>query len=244
MKVTVIIPARFSSTRLSGKPLILIDGKPLICHVVERVKGSNAVGQVVVATDSEKIRDALKESECSVFMSKKSHDCGTDRIAEATQEIEADFVVNVQGDQLIPDPKVIDSIIAQIDNNLKMATLYTDIKEKDELEDINVVKVVVNKEGNIIYMSRYPIPFNRGHCKDEFTYFKQVGIYVFSKECLLRFSALSPVDLELMEGIELLRALYYGLPLKGIYVDTELQDVNVSSDIEAAKKFVRKFPLN
>lgn len=241
-KIVVIIPARFASARFPGKPLAEINGKPLIQHVVERVKDSK-IDDLIVATDSMEIKDVLKRIGCKVLMTKKEHPSGTDRIAEVAKNIDADYFLNVQGDQIVKGPDMINSIIGQINGDLGIATLFAEIQEREELMDKNVVKLIVNRKGNIIYMSRYPIPYDRKQSPVNYKYYKQIGIYVFSKEALLEFASLEPTDLELMEGIELLRTLDYGYTIKGIYTKMKTQDVDVPEDIKLAQELIKNYPI-
>ncbi|MGL1930789.1 MAG: 3-deoxy-manno-octulosonate cytidylyltransferase [Desulfotalea sp.] len=244
MKSTaVIIPARYSSSRLPAKPLKKINGKPLILHVLERVQGAD-VEEIIVATDSDEIKDVVEQSsDCKVVMTRSDHNCGTDRIAEVAAGIDAEYIINVQGDQLISGPEMINEVISRAGKGTDLATLYTCINHPDELKDVNVVKVLPNRLGNIINMSRLPIPFNRGQFDGEMKYFKQVGIYLFKRETLLGFSRLRPTNLEVIEGIELLRALDYGWPLGGIYTDQSLADIDVPEDIINAEQFILKNPI-
>lgn len=241
-KIAVIIPARMDSSRLPGKALLELMGKPLIQHVVLRIR-SPLVSQILVATDSQEIKDALAKSNCSVFMSKKKHICGTDRIAEAAQSVDADYIINVQGDELLAGPSVIDGIIDRIDDELGIGTLFTDILNVEEVDSPNVVKVVVNSRSEVLYLSRFGIPFDRKQYNGNIKRYKQVGIYVFKKEMLLDFSKMAPGQLEQMEGVELLRALEYGIRLKGIYLNSPTRDVNVPEDVKPAVEFIKRFPI-
>lgn len=243
VKIVVIIPARYSSTRFAGKPLVLIKRKALILHVVERILNSN-VSEIIVATDNQSIKALVeKEDICRVIMTRSNHACGTDRIAEVAEHITADYILNVQGDQLVTGPDMINDIIAHVNNNLKISTIYTRIKDISELDNKNVVKVVVNRKGDILYMSRSPIPFDKEQTNNKINYNKQVGIYLFNKRALVNFSKLEQSYLEKIEGIELLRAIEQGITLTGIYSDFQTVDVNVPEDIAKAEKFIHDFPV-
>ena len=243
MKTAIIVPARYASSRLPAKPLKEISGKPLILHVLERLQGA-PVDEILVATDSNEIRDVVEASGlCRVVMTRSDHNCGTDRIAEVAAGLDADYILNVQGDQLIPGPAMISDILAKGTGKAKIATLYTDILAADELDDKNTVKVLPDRNGNIIYMSRLPIPFDRGQFQGKKKYYKQVGIYLFERKSLLEFSSLTPTPLEGVEGVELLRILDYGMILGGIYTDAPLTDVDVPEDIITAEEFLKEFPL-
>jgi len=239
--VIVIVPARYESERFPEKVLCPINGKPLIVHVLERIMGSG-VSEIIVATDSEKIRDVVRSSAgCRVEMTKSDHKCGTDRIAEVAARISSEFVLNVQGDELIIGPHMIDQILEQCPEDLHIGTLYTRFEAGENVFDTNIVKVLTNRNGRMIYMSRTPIPHRRGNDVESIDYFKQVGLYLFRRDVLLEFSNLEPTALERIEGIELLRALDYGLPLHGIYSDWPTCDVNVPEDVQDAEKFVGDF---
>ena len=244
MKNTVVIvPARYESQRFPGKVLHLIDGKPLILHVIERIEGAD-VHDIIVATDNDKIRDVvMRQSQCRVIMTRSDHSCGTDRIAEVAETISAEYILNVQGDELIIGPEMIDEILKNIDDSFQIGALYTDFKPDEMISDLNIVKVLRNRSGNVIYMSRSPIPFDRGSYKGRINYYKQVGLYLFHRETLIAFSKLNPTNLERIEGIELLRAIDYGIPLKGIYTDQLTCDVNKPEDVVSAEHFVKEFSI-
>ena len=242
--VAVIIPARYSSKRFPSKALTLIHGKPLILHVIERIQGAY-VSDIIVATDHEEIRNVvITHGVCKVEMTDSHHSCGTDRIAEVAANLSADYILNVQGDELVSGPDILDKMISHIHDDLHIATLYTDLNPYEELSDLNIVKVLTNMNGNMIYMSRTPIPFDRGSFDGKIKYYKQVGLYLFRREVLLKFSNLEPSRLESIEGIELLRALDYGIPLKGIYIDQPTCDVNIPEDVLSAEAFIKKYKIN
>ncbi len=244
MKTVIIVPARYSSSRLPAKPLKNIAGKPLILQVLSRIQGA-PVAEIIVATDSDEIRQVVEaRGLCQVVMTSPDHNCGTDRIAEVAAGLDADYILNVQGDQLVAGPEMIRDILARGVGKAKVATLYTDAPSAEELADKNTVKVLPDRNGNIIYMSRLPIPFNRGQFQGEIRYFKQVGIYLFERQSLLEFSNLTPTPLESIEGVELLRLLDYGMSLGGIYTDAPVTDVDVLQDIAIAEYFIEKFPLS
>ena len=243
MKTTIIIPARYESVRFPGKILFSICGKPLIVHVIERVKNSKA-SEVIVATDNERIAEVVRcRCNVRVAMTNAGHSCGTDRIAEVARQCDSDYILNVQGDELISGPEMIDEILSNADGDLQLATLYTKIKPFEEIADSNIVKVRTDMKGKMIYMSRSPIPFVRDTFHGAVTHYKQVGLYLFQRKALLAFAGLKPTPLEQMEGIELLRALDNGLALRGIYTERPTADVNLPEDIETAQAFVRTHPI-
>ena len=242
-KTAVIIPARYASVRFPGKPLALIKEKALILHVIERIINSK-VSEIIVATDNQNIKKLVeKEQICRVVMTRSDHTCGTDRIAEVAEHTNADYVLNVQGDQLITGPAMINNIISHINTNPEISTIYSRIKDVSDLNNKNVVKVVVNRNRDVVYMSRSPIPFHRTQIDGQVNYNKQVGIYLFNKKALINFSKLELSELEKIEGIELLRAIDHGMPLKGIYSDAPTADINVPEDIAKAEKFIHDFPV-
>lgn len=242
MSVAVIIPARMTSSRLHAKPLANLDGVPLVRHVVLRAMGSRA-DRVIVATDSGEIARAVDGTGCEVAMTSPDHCCGTDRIAEVAAGIVEDYVVNLQGDQLIPGPSALDSIIAGISPGTGIATCYAPVTGPSDVDDINVVKVALGEGDRVIYMSRLPVPFDRAGRSDGRELLRQIGIYLFDRQALLDFAALEPTELETREGIELLRALAHGLRLSGIRLDFELCDVDVEADLDTARAYLARYPL-
>ncbi len=237
-RVSLVIPVRYASTRFPGKALFTIEGKPLIRQVVERSTGSNA-DELILATDSPQVQSAVKDL-CPTAITKKEHASGTDRVAEVARSLRSDYILILQGDQLITGPEMINSVLANIPDGLTAATLIADV-HPEEVSDENVVKAIVNKNGNIIYMSRFPIPYRK--LQVEYRSYRQTGIYVFSKEALLEFSSMKPSSLETSEGIELLRVLDYGHTLYGIHNSLPVQDVDVPDDIGGAKAFIHSYPV-
>lgn len=242
MSVAVIIPARMASSRLHAKPLAELGGVPLVRHVVMRAMGSRA-DRVIVATDSDEIARSVDGTGCEVVITSPDHCCGTDRIAEVAEGLAEDHVVNLQGDQLIPGPAAIDSIIDGIGERTAIATCYAPVSGPADLDDPNVVKVVLGEAGRVVYMSRLPVPFDRAGRSADRELLRQIGIYVFARQALLDFAALPPTELERREGVELLRALAHGLELSGIRLDLELCDVDVEEDLEAARDYLARYPL-
>ncbi|MYD44356.1 MAG: 3-deoxy-manno-octulosonate cytidylyltransferase [Gammaproteobacteria bacterium] len=214
---TVVIPARFGSTRLPGKPLIDLNGKPMIQRVVERALASQA-SRVIVATDSSRIVAALEDSGIDVVLTSPEHASGTDRIAEAVAQLdltEEDVVVNVQGDEPLIPPVVIDQAaeLVMSDPNFGVATLYEPMQEIEDVFNPNIVKVVVSVGNRAMYFSRAPIPWERGRFDDHRVtgsaqqWKRHIGIYAFKLWALARFVALPPSRLEKLESLEQLRLL-------------------------------------
>ena len=229
MKVLCVIPARYASTRLPGKPLALIAGKPMIQHVYERACHAVMPQEVVVATDSKIVADAVKEFGGKVMMTSPDHPSGTDRLAEvALSYPDIDVIVNVQGDEPMIPPEVIDRLAQAFadDNDLNMATLKTLMGEED-YNNPNAVKVVTDQNGYALYFSRSLLPYPRNR-KGDFKVYKHVGIYAYRRSFLLSYAAYEPTPLEQIEGLEQLRVLENGQRIKvleskfqGIGIDTQ-----------------------
>jgi len=246
MKVLCVIPARYASTRLPGKPLALIAGKPMIQHVYERACHAVLPQEVVVATDSKIVADAVKEFGGKVMMTSSDHPSGTDRLAEvALSYPDIDVIVNVQGDEPMIPPEVIDRLAQAFadDKELKMATLKTPMAE-EEYNNPNAVKVVTDQNGYALYFSRSLLPYPRNK-KADFKVYKHVGIYAYRRSFLLSYAAYEPTPLEQIEGLEQLRVLENGQRIKvleskfqGIGIDTQedLDAINaLFSRMEAMK---------
>ena len=229
MKVLCVIPARYASTRLPGKPLALIAGKPMIQHVYERACHAVLPQEVVVATDSKIVADAVKEFGGKVMMTSPDHPSGTDRLAEvALSYPDIDVIVNVQGDEPMIPPEVIDRLAQAFadDKDLNMATLKT-LMGEEEYNNPNAVKVVTDQNGYALYFSRSLLPYPRNR-KVDFKVYKHVGIYAYRRSFLLSYAAYEPTPLEQIEGLEQLRVLENGQRIKvleskfqGIGIDTQ-----------------------
>ncbi len=208
-KVVVGIPARFGSSRFPGKPLAMLAGRPMIAHVVERAR-SAGVGPVFVATDDERIAQAAREAGAEARMTRADHASGAERLAEACADMEADIVVNVQGDEPLIDPAAIRAVLEPFDAepDLPMATLAHPIRDEFDLQDANVVKVVRDARGHALYFSRAPIPFLRD--ESAITPLQHVGLYAYRRDFLMRYASLPPAPLERAEHLEQLRALHHG----------------------------------
>ncbi|MDF1537210.1 MAG: 3-deoxy-manno-octulosonate cytidylyltransferase [bacterium] len=210
MKAVVVIPARYGSTRFPGKPLADLDGKPLIEHVYRRACLAD-VEDVIVATDDRRIEEAVLGFGGRCVMTGSSHRSGSDRLGEVARGLDAGIIVNVQGDEPLIDPEVIDAVIAPLRGAAPpdIATVAVPINDNDHYGDRHVVKVVTDSEGTALYFSRSPIP--HGWKPGEGAALRHVGIYAYTKESLLRFVTLSPGKLEVLEDLEQLRALENGM---------------------------------
>jgi 3-deoxy-manno-octulosonate cytidylyltransferase (CMP-KDO synthetase) len=246
VKILGIIPARFASTRFPGKPLALIAGKPLIQHVVEQCQKANSLAEVIVATDDDRIAATAKKF-CRVEMTRPEHPSGSDRIAEVAGRISCDAVVNIQGDEPLIDPAVIDAVANALGQN-EMSTAATPIKNLSELDNPNVVKVVINAAGRALYFSRRTIPYLREAASRPaheplaaFPFLKHLGIYGFRRETLLRLVKFPVSPLENAEKLEQLRALEHGIPIAVVQVDYDSIGVDVPEDVTRVEKLLRKF---
>ena len=251
MKITAIIPARYGSTRFEGKALADICGKPMIQHVYERTIRSSLVSDVVVATDDERIATAVRKFGGRVEMTSTGHETGTDRLAEVAARIDSDIIVNVQGDEPIIEPAMIDEAIEPLvsDASIMMSTLKSRIKTLHDFLSPNVVKVVTDWEGYALYFSRSPVPNFRdkwNDLKDEkfstgkLLCYKHVGLYVYRREFLLQFSQMSPTYLELSEKLEQLRVLENGYRIKVVETSHDSIGVDTPADLAAVVDKLRK----
>lgn len=246
-KIVAILPARWGSTRLPGKPLIDIQGLPLIERVRRQVLKCKLVNEVLVATDDERILSTIVSFGGSAVLTRSDHPSGTDRLSEVVRRRDdITIAVNVQGDEPCIDPQAIDSAIEPLlnDETIEMATIACPIAN-DYVDNPNMVKVVIDKNGNALYFSRAAIPFVRDQGKGP-ARLHHAGLYVYRRNCLLRLSALAPSNLELAESLEQLRALENGISIKVIQTNYRPQEVNVAADIASVEAFLssaQAFPL-
>jgi 3-deoxy-manno-octulosonate cytidylyltransferase (CMP-KDO synthetase) len=245
MKIIGIIPARYASTRFPGKPLALIAGKTLIQHVVERCQKSKKLDEVIVATDDTRIWEVAQEF-CRVEMTAPEHESGTDRIAEVAGNCACDGVVNIQGDEPLIDPRVIDAVAGALAGN-EMSTAATLIKDVAEWENPNVVKVVVNAAGRALYFSRRSIPYVRGASSGAdqlaaFPFLKHLGIYGYRREMLLRLVKCKISPLEGAEKLEQLRALENGIQIAVVRVDYDSVGVDAPADLKRVEQILKRAP--
>ncbi len=265
MTAIVIIPSRYDSTRFPGKPLAPLNGKPLIRHVYENSKKSKLAEDVIVATDSENIFNAVLEFGGKAVMTSKEHASGTDRIAEAAVALDYDIIVNVQGDEPLIKAEMIDDVIRLLDDKrAAMGTLVKKIEDPEEMFDPNVVKAVFDKDGFAMYFSRAPIPFSRDlfraeeqksgraeapkNCQItlelwnfgtlELFMYKHIGIYSYRRYALLNLAKMEPVELEKTEKLEQLRALVNGFRIKVKETTYETVGVDTPQDLERVKKWL------
>jgi 3-deoxy-manno-octulosonate cytidylyltransferase (CMP-KDO synthetase) len=243
MKITAIIPARFASVRFPGKVLADILGKPMVQHVYERTAKASLVSEVIVATDDERVAAAIRAFGGRVEMTGSNHETGTDRLAEVAARLDSDIIVNVQGDEPLIDPAMIDEAVRPLidDPTVMMGTLKTQIRSLHDFLSPNVVKVVTDLSGFALYFSRSPLPNFRdkwNDLKDEkFTSgkilsYKHVGLYVYRREFLLQYAAMKPTSLELAEKLEQLRVLENGHRIRVVETGYETIGVDTPGDLD------------
>lgn len=244
MKISAIIPARYGSTRFPGKALADLYGRPLILHVLSGVICCRLVNEVFVATDDERILKAVEGSGAKGVLTSSDHQSGTDRIAEVAEKLDSDIIVNVQGDEPLIEPEAVNFAISSfIKKNALMGTLKTEITAKEEMLNPNVVKVVTDEEDNALYFSRSPIPYNRDNwngfeMKEGGYGFKHIGLYVYKRDFLLKFSKLPQGRLEKIEKLEQLRALENGCKLFTPETDYNSIGVDTPDDLELVKRII------
>ena len=241
MAATVIIPARYGSTRFPAKIVAAETGRPLVQHVVDQAKKCSRVKEVIVATDDQRIVEALRPFETRVVMTAASYQSGTDRIAEVARALSSDIVVNVQGDEPEIEPAIIDALVQRLEENPAddMATAATRFAAGVDPNDPNLVKVVVGEAGRAIYFSRSPIPYRREpDFAENAAYYLHLGIYAYRREFLMKFVAWPPTPLEKTEKLEQLRALEHGRSIYVLKVDRATHGIDTPEQYAA---FVRRY---
>lgn len=258
MKVTVVIPARYASQRFPGKPLALIGSKSMVQHVYERASQATLVDDVWIATEDNRIAEAVKTFEGKVIMTSSKHKSGTDRMAEVAQNVASDIFINVQGDEPLISPLLIDQVASALINteNVYMSTAKIAFKDQKDFINPNVVKVLCDQEGFALYFSRYPVPFRRHvwNLKKDWQFlfdsytlldiqhmnvYKHLGIYGFKRNTLLKFSSLEQTLLEKEEELEQLRALEHGIKIKVVTTTHESLAVDTPEDLKKINELYR-----
>jgi 3-deoxy-manno-octulosonate cytidylyltransferase (CMP-KDO synthetase) len=242
-KVLAVIPARYASTRFPGKPLAPIAGRPMIQHVVERVRQAKTVSRVVVATDDDRIRAAVEAFGGEAVVTRSDHRSGTDRVAEVAAHIPADIYVNVQGDEPLIDPATIDAVVSAMidDPSVQIATPCIAIEETNDIMDPNIVKVVLDFDGNALYFSRAPIPWVRDTKSGvAVPHWKHLGLYAFRHDALVEYPTLPPGQLEPIEQLEQLRWLENGFRIRVVETAHDAVSVDVPADAERVEKLIRE----
>lgn len=235
MKSVVIIPARMAATRFPGKPLVDLCGKPMIQWVYERSRSAYGVSQVIVATCDLEIMEAVRAFGGEAVMTSSAHRSGTDRLAEAAAALDADVIVNVQGDEPLIDPASIELALKPFtsDNEITMTSLMTPI-DAQTAQNPNLVKVVVDMQKHALYFSRSPIPYERNPLQDSHIY-GHVGLYAYTRDFLLKFASLQPTPLEKAESLEQLRVLEHGYRIKMVEIKDRPLGVDTLDDLEKAR---------
>ena len=258
--VVAVIPARFASTRLPGKPLADLDGRPMIEHVYRRAADAAGVDAVVVATDDQRVADAVERFGGIARMTRADHKTGMDRIAEIAEQLDAGIIVNVQGDEPLVEPSAITAMVDALhaDPALPMATLRTPIRRKDDYASPHVVKVVVDVSGNALYFSRAPIPYESGFSRIDGAdvasgfpgspklgtseggsrTYKHLGLYAYRRDFLLRLAALPRTALEQAESLEQLRALEHGFRIRTVETEYDSIGVDTPEDLDHVRQAI------
>jgi len=242
-KVVIVIPARYGSTRLAGKPLISLAGKPMIQRVYERAKLAEKADRVIVATDDERVVKAVEEFGGEARMTRTDHRTGTDRVAEVAAHVAGDVFVNVQGDEPLLDPAAVDTAVNALREQpaAAISTVATPIKTPADIMDPNVVKAVLDFENYALYFSRAPIPWVRDAAsKIQVRHLKHLGLYVFQRDALLEYPTLPQGELERVEKLEQLRWLENGWRIRVAEVEHDAVSVDVPEDVARVEKLLQK----
>ena len=239
MKVLCVIPARYASTRLPGKPLKDIAGKPMVCRVYDRAVQAEKVSDTVVATDDERILQAVTEHGGRAVMTRADHPTGTDRLAEVAEAFpDIDLIVNVQGDEPLIEPGLIDELVTAFeeDADLQMATVKTLMEDEAEIANPNNVKVVTDKQGYALFFSRSVLPYPRNAgCP----VYKHIGIYAYKRSFLLNYAKMESTPLERSESLEQLRALENGYRIKVVETKAKFVGVDTAEDLAKVNEIYR-----
>jgi len=239
-KVLGVIPARYKSSRFEGKPLACISGIPMIKRTFDRVKSSEYLDDICVATDDHKIFSFCEENKIPVMMTNPNHPTGTDRVAEVANKLDFDLYVNIQGDEPVIDPKAIQEVVENFKKNRNkydVYGMYKKIENQEEIKSDSIIKTVVNENGDLVYMSRHPIPFNKSSENPDF--YKQVCVYGFSAKALNYFSKSDKTVNERYEDIELLRYVDLGIKVKMIKTSVSSIAVDYPDDVKKVEEFLR-----
>lgn len=238
-----MIPARYAASRFPGKLMQDLNGKPVILRTYEAAKNTGLFEEVYVVTDSDIIYSEIIANGGNAIMSKKEHECGSDRIAEAVEDLDVDIVVNVQGDEPMIDTqslaKVLQVFRGKDAEKIDLASLKAPLVNKADINNPNVVKVITNKDDFALYFSRSPIPYPREE-KSGITWYKHIGIYAFRKKALMDFYRLPMLGLEATEKIECIRYLEYGKNIKMVETTVKGVGIDTPEDLEEARKLLKK----
>jgi 3-deoxy-manno-octulosonate cytidylyltransferase (CMP-KDO synthetase) len=240
MDVIGVIPARYASVRFEGKLLADLMGKPVIQHVWESAKKARTLNDLIVACDDERIYKAVCGFGGKAVMTAKEHASGTERIAEVVTDIDVKVIINIQGDEPLVHPTMIDDVAYSLLNDPAqgMATIMKHIDHEEEISDANVVKVVVDKKGHALYFSRWAIPFVRDEEPGMRVHYKHIGLYGYTKDFLFTYKNLPPSKLEKFEKLEQLRVLENGYPIRVLETKCETIGVDTREDLEKVRQYM------
>jgi 3-deoxy-D-manno-octulosonate cytidylyltransferase len=243
MKIIAMIPARYGATRFPGKLMADLGGKPVIVRTYESTVNTNLFDEVYVVTDSEIIKDVIEKNGGKAIMSIKEHECGSDRIAEAVENLDIDIVVNVQGDEPFVKKEPLERVLAVFNgkdaDQIDLASLMQEVTDWKDISDPNCVKVIVDRNDFALYFSRSPIPYPREKNAGA-RYFEHIGVYAFRKQAILDFYNLPMRTLEATEKIECIRYLEYGKKIKMIETDFMGIEIDTPEDLIKAEKYLKK----
>ncbi|HOW34927.1 MAG TPA: 3-deoxy-manno-octulosonate cytidylyltransferase [Candidatus Omnitrophota bacterium] len=238
-----VIPARYGSTRLKAKVLADILGRPMIWHVWQRARKARLLDDLVIACDDQRIIEAAKSFGARAVMTSKNHASGSDRIMEAVKNLKADIVVNIQGDEPLVHPSMIDSMVGALlkDKSCPMATVIKPLDRQKDLENPNIVKAIIDKNHFAIYFSRSVIPYNRDCVGiEKIGYYKHLGLYAYRKDFLMKFKNLPQSRLEQAERLEQLRVLEAGYKIKTVETRFDTIAVDTAADLKKVEAFLRR----
>lgn len=243
LKIIAVIPARYEASRFPGKLMQDLNGKTVIRRTYEATVNTGLFDEVYVVTDSDIIFSEIRNSGGIAIRSQKEHQCGSDRIAEAVEDMDVDIVVNVQGDEPLIDKeslfKLLEVFKEDTEGVIDLASLKTPMYDSDEITNPNNVKVITNKDNLALYFSRFPLPYPR-ETNSGVTYFKHIGVYAFRKQALMDFYRLPMLELEATEKIECIRYLEYGKNIKMVETDFKGIGIDTPEDLEKARKFFKE----
>ena len=239
VKIIGVIPCRFQSSRFPGKPLALINNKPMMWHVYQKALASNVLDEIYIATDDARIYEVASDLELNVIMTKNSHSTGTDRVSEVANTVDADYYINIQGDEPLIDEdyirKIVKAIVDISDNEIQAINAYAPVTDPSHIINTNVVKVTVDVNSNAIAFSRHPIPYPMSGNTE---YFQQLGLYAFKKSALTIYADQDPRYVEKSEGIEMYRLIENGYKIKMIILNSPSLSVDTPNDLLRVKDII------
>ncbi len=241
MRILGVIPARYKSTRFPGKPLAVIWGKPMVQHVYERARSAGCLDELLVATEDERVAEAVRRFGGTAVRTSAKHASGTDRVAEVAADRDAEIVVNIQGDEPMLDPVMLVELVEPFrsGSRAEIVTMKKQVHKETDFLDPNVVKVLTDPAGFALYFSRSLIPYPRVRTKN-FRVYEHLGFYAYRKESLLRFASLAPSALEEIEGLEQLRAIENGMLIQVVETSSQAQGLSVDTpaDLERVRQLL------